>query len=156
MGNIRSTVGNITHNVQDTISSVLNTASIKMENIVGTVQTGLTNMFSGGFIGMSADGMAELTNILRNYCEEVQGIISGFDQTGDITSALKGDVQDAAYDFIAAIKQLLEAYVSRMLQEIDEANQAYENFMKSGQSISQDVQTAAQDIRSNADEIRLD
>lgn len=153
---IRSTVGNITHSVQDTLSSVLTTAKTQIENIVGTTTTSLTNIWSGGFTGMSESGMAELKTQLTNYCQEIQELIESFDQTGDITVALKGDVQTAAYDFIAAIKTLLQAYVSTMKQEIAEADEAYRNFLASGQSIAQDVSDAASDIRSNASNISLD
>lgn len=153
---IRSTVGNFTHSVQDNISSLLATAKTQVENIVGSTTTSLTNIWSGGFTGMSESGMAELKTQLSNYCQEIQDLIESFDQTGDITMALKGDVQTAAYDFIAAIKTLLQAYVSTMRQEIEEADEAYRNFMASGQSISQDVSDAASDIRSNANSIRLD
>lgn len=153
---IKSTIGNITHSVGDNLSSVLNTARTQIENIVGTATTTLSNVWSGGFTGMSESGISELKTQLSNYCEEVQGLIDSFDQTGDITSALKGEVQTAAYDFIAAIKTLLQAYVSTMRQEIDEVEEAYQNFMKSGQSIATDVQSAASDIRSNANSISLD
>lgn len=153
---IRSTVGNIAHNVQDRLSSILTTGKTQIENIVGSVTTSLSNIWSGGFTGMSESGMTELKTQLTNYCQEVQDLIDGFDQTGDITSALKGDVQTAAYDFIDAIKKLLQAYVSTMKQEIAEADEAYQNFVSSGQSIAQDVQAAASDIRSNASSISLD
>ena len=156
MGSIRSTIGNMTHNVQDTLSSVLTTARTQIENIVGSTTTTLSNLWSGGFTGMSESGIAELKIQLSNYCQDVQNLIDSFDQTGDITSALQGDVQTAAYDFIAAIKTLLQAYVSTMKQEITEVDEAYQNFIASGQSISQDVTSAASDIRSNASSISLD
>lgn len=156
MASIKSTIGNIAHNVQDTLSSVLTSAKTQIENIVGGTTTALSNIWSGGFTGMSETGMTELKNQLTKYCEEVQGVIDSFDQSGDITSALKGEVQEAAYDFIAAIKTLLQAYVSTMKQEIAEADEAYQNFIASGQSISQDVQSSASDIRSNASNISLD
>lgn len=153
---IRSTIGNITRNVQDTLSTTLTTAKTQIENIVGSTTTSLSNIWSGGFTGMSETGIAELKTQLTNYCQEIQDIIEGFDQTGDITSALKGEVQTSAYDFIAAIKTLLEAYVSTMKQEIEEADEAYQNFLTSSQSIAQDVNDAASDIRSNASSISLD
>ena len=156
MASVRSTVGNITHNVQDNLANVLNIAKTQIENIVGTTKTSLTNIWSGGFTGMSEAGMQELKTQLSNYCQKIQDLIAGFDQTGDITSALKGEVQTAAYEFIDAIKELLQAYVSTMRQEIQEADEAYSNFMSSAQSISQDVSSSASDIRSNASSIRLD
>lgn len=156
MGNIRSSIGNIGHNVMDSLSSVLTTSKTQIENIVGGATTSLSNVWSGGFTGMSETGVAELKTQLTTYCENIQALIDGFDQTGDITSALKGEVQNAAYDFIAAIKTLLQAYVSTMKQEIDEVEEAYQNFVNSGRSIAQDVQAAASDIRSNASSISLD
>ena len=153
---IRSTVGNITHSVKDTLSSTLTTAKTQIENIVGNTTTSLSNIWSGGFTGMSETGIADLKTQLTSYCKEIQDLIDGFDQTGDITSALKGDAQEAASDFIAAIKTLLQAYVSTMKQEIDEADEAYNNFVASGKSIATDVKDAATDIRSNASSISLD
>ena len=153
---IKSTLGNMSYSVQDTLSSILTTTKTQIGNIVGSVSTSLSNIWQGGFTGMSESGFAELKTQLSNYCNDVQGLIDGFDQTGDITSALKGDVQTAAYEFIGAIKELLKAYVSRMRQEISEADEAYANFLQSSQSISQDVQSAAQEIRTNASQIKLD
>lgn len=154
--NIRSTSGNILHNVQDNLSSALISGKTAIENIVGTATTSLSNIWGGGFTGMSKEGIEELKTSLNKYCQEIEELIGGFDQNGDITMALQGDTQTAAYDFIDAIKQLLQAYVSTMRQEIDEADEAYNNFAMSSQSISQDVESAAQDIRSNASQIRLD
>ncbi len=153
---IRSTVGNMNHSFKDTISSTLTTIKTKLEGIVGSTSTALSNIWSGGFTGMSESGMTALKESLKTYCQEIEELIASFDQRGDITSALKGEVQDASYEFIAAIKELLQAYVSTMKQEIAEADQAYQNFVSSGKSISQDVQNSASDIRSNASSIRLD
>ena len=114
---VRSTLGNLAFNVQDLISSVLTSAKTKISNIVGKATTSLTHVWDGGFTGMSEGGIAELKITLTKYCREVQDLIDSFDQTGDITSALKGDVQTAAYDFIDAIKKLLQAYRSGELSE---------------------------------------
>lgn len=153
---VRSSLGNLSFDVQDVLSSLITSAKTQVSNIVGSVTTSLSNIWDGGFTGMSEAGLAELKIQLTNYCQEIQDLIGGFDQTGDITAALKGDVQTAAYDFIAAIKVLLQAYVSTMKQEIDEIEEAYQNFLRSGQSISQDVKSDASDIRSNANSISLD
>ena len=83
-------------------------------------------------------------------------MISSFDQEGDITQALKGDPQTAAYDFIDAVKKLLVAYVSQMRKEISEMDDAYASFVESGKSIASDVNAAAQDIRANAEAIKID
>ncbi len=153
---VRSAVGNLTHTIQDNLAIILNIKRTEIENIVGSATTSLSNIWSGGFTGMSETGIAELKTQLINYCQDIQDIISDFDQTGDITSALKGEVQNAAYEFIAAIKVLLQAYVSQMKKGIAEADEAYQNFVKAAQSISQDVESAAQDIRSQARDINIE
>ena len=156
MGNIRSAVGNIGHNIMDNLSSVLTTAKTQIENIIGGATTSLTNVWDGGFVGMSASGKDELKNNLENYCNRIQAIIDGFNHEGDISSAFKGDIEVAAKDFVAAIKELLQAYVSTMRQEISELEDAYNSFIAASSGVAQDVHDAAQDIRSNADSIRLD
>lgn len=113
--------------------------------------------FTGNnFTGMSETGMEELISKLEVYCDDLQGIISGFDQEGDISVAFKGDVKEAAYDFIAAIKELLEAHVSTVLQAINDANQAVEKFREAATEISSTVKSDAENIRAEANSIRLD
>lgn len=155
---IRSSISNITHTTEDKLTSILTMGKTRLDNIVGKTTTALSvsNIWSGGFTGMSEDGIANLKSYLSTYCEDIQATIDGFDQTGDITSALRGDVQTAAYDFIDAIKKLLQAYVSTMRQEIDEADEAYKNYTSAAKSIAADTTSDASDIRKNADSIRLD
>lgn len=156
MGNIKSTVGNITRGVDAFSSGKITLVKSKIESLIGNTTASLSNIWSGGFTGMSESGMLELKDALSKYCDEIQAKIDSFDQTGDITSAFKGRIQEGMYDFIDATKLLLQSYVSTMRVEIDEAEEAYKNFAGSDLSISQDIQSAAQDIRSNASSIRLD
>ena len=156
MGNIQSTIGNITRGVEAFSSGKLTNLGTQIESIVGNATASLSNIWAGGFTGMSESGIIELKDALTKYCDEIQAKIDSFDQSGDITSAFKGKSQTAVYDFISAIKSLLQAYVSTMRVEIDEAEEAYKNFANSDQSIAQNVQSAADEIRSNANSIRLD
>ena len=153
---IRSTSGNFLRNFKDNISSLLSSSKSRLDSIVGQAKTSLGNLFSGGFTGMSESGMETLVQEIDKYCQSIEAKIAEFNEKGDIEVALKGDVQVAAMDFVAAIKELLQAYVSTMRQEVSEAREAYQNFLAAGKQISQDVQSAASDIRSNAADIRLD
>mgnify|MGYP002766456916 FL=1 len=153
---IKSTVGNIQHNIGDTASTILTQGKSMLANIVNSTTTGFKSVWSGGFTGMSRDGFMELASQLNGFCNEIDELINGFDQEGDITLALKGDPQTAAYDFIDAVKHLLVAYVSQMRRELGEMEEAYNNFIASGQSIASDVNNAASEIKSNAEQIRLD
>lgn len=153
---IQSTVGNIKHNIGDNVSTVVSQGKSRLASIVNSTTTSFRNVWSGGFAGMSDTGIQELKNQLNKFCKEIDDLISSFDQEGDITQALKGDPQTAAYDFIDAVKKLLVAYVSQMRKEISEMDDAYASFVESGKSIASDVNAAAQDIRANAEAIKID
>ena len=153
---IQSTVGNIKHSVGDTVSTVVSQGKSRLASIVNSTTTSFRNVWSGGFAGMSDTGIQELKNQLNKFCKEIDDLISSFDQEGDITQALKGDPQTAAYEFIDAVKKLLVAYVSQMRKEISEMDDAYASFVESGKSIASDVNAAAQDIRANAEAIKID
>lgn len=153
---IRSVVGNITHGAQDDITSLLNIAQTQMENIVGSAQAAFTNLWSGGFVGMSESGIEAIKEALTKYCNEVENLIQEFDENGNIEVALKGETQQAAAEFIAAVKRLLQAYVSTMRASIKDADEAYKNWSQSSKSIATDVASDAENIRSNAEKIRID
>ena len=153
---IQSTVGNIKHSVGDTVSTVVSQGKSRLESIINSTTTSFRNVWSGGFAGMSDTGIQELKNQLNKFCKEIDDLISSFDQEGDITQALKGDPQTAAYEFIYAVKKLLVAYVTQMRKEISEMDDAYASFVESGKSIASDVNAAAQDIRANAEAIKID
>lgn len=153
---VKSALDNIQHSVEDNISSVLATGRTTFSNIVGSATTSLTNIYSGGFTGMSETGLAELKQAIDSYCNDIEEIISSFNQEGDISSAFRGNIKDAAYDFIETVKELLQAYVSTTRQELKELDEAYQNFLAADKSVSVDVLNDASDIRSNANSIRLD
>lgn len=140
----------------DGMALVLEDSRNRIANVVGSVKKSIGNIFNGGFAGMSEAGMSELASEINKYCKRIEAKIAEFNEHGDIEVALKGDVQVAALDFVAAIKELLRAYVSTMRQEITEAKEAYQNFLAAGRQISQDIQSDAGEIRSNASDIRLD
>lgn len=153
---VQSAIGNFTRGAQDTISDILTGAKTNFDGIVGTTSTALGSLWSGGFVGMSESGMEQLKQAIETYCTEIEAIINEFNEEGDIDNALKGDVNTAARDFIHAVKELLQAYVSRMRQEKIDADEAWNNWKQASQDISQNVTSDAEQIRSDAASIRID
>ena len=153
---LQTYVNDITHNVEDAVSSAYNYAKNAFAQINGSVTTGLKTLWSGGFVGMSEQGVADIETALENYIAEIQGIIDGFDPEGDISVALAGAPKTAAYDFIQAVKLLLQAYVSTMRAEKAEMREAYDNFIKAGQNVSTQVTQDAEQIRQDAQTIKMD
>lgn len=153
---VKSAVGNLVHDVDDNLSSALRTAKTTMQNIVGNVKTSLSNVWSGGFAGMDKNGIDELKTQIGNYCNDIQSIINEFDVDGNIEVALKGDLQVAAQDFIKATKDILNAYVSKIKEEMDVIKEAYSNYEKAAAQIKTDVMSDADQVRSAAKAIRID
>ena len=153
---IQSTVGNITHSVQDGFNEISNRASSTLQGIVGTISTSVTNLYSGGFVGLSREGMAELDTALEEYIGELEETINGFNEEADAGDAYAGQIKTAVHEYVVAVQALLSAYVTRLRQEIDEANEAFNNMHQADQDISQNVTSDAGDVTSDAQSIRVD
>lgn len=153
---LQSNISDFNRTVEDSVSNALNYARNAFAQIHGSIETRLSTLWSGGFVGISEDGLHVLENALDAYINRIQGIINGFNPDGDITVALKGAPETAAKEFIESIKSLLEAYVSTMRAEKQEIWEAFNNFQSAGQNIAQQVSQDAEQIRSNAENIRID
>lgn len=153
---IQSAVGNIVSSTKNDIGSFFTQAKAALENIVGSVGTKLSNLWDGGFAGIDETSFDTLKQAIVDYCNEVDAIINGFNQEGHLEVAYKGAIQDAANDFVVAVKEILVAYVSTMRRNIAEADTAFQNYKQAAQSIAQDVQADAANIRSEAQRVKLD
>lgn len=153
---LQSFVGDALRGAQNTLSDVFSSAKGTLENIVGSTSTALTNVWSGGFAGISETGIVDLKNALNNYINNIEATIASFDEAGNIENALKGNIQTAAQDFIAAIKQLLQAWVTQMRVNLADLDSAYKNYTEAAADLSTQTSSNADSIRSQAQEIRLD
>lgn len=152
---INANIGDFTRTTSDFASNSLNSLQSALKNINGSVQTRLSTLWSGGFVGISLDGITVLQDALEKYIHRLEAIIEGFNPEGDISIALKGEPKEAAYMFIESIKSMLLAYISTLKGEIAEMKQAYDNFIVAGYNISNQVSQDAEQIRSSADQIRI-
>lgn len=153
---IQSAVGNITSNVTNDLQSLLITAKTNIQNIVGSVSTGLSAIWSGGFAGIDENNFEILKNALIKYCDDLDEHINGFNQEGRLQIAYKGAIQEAANEFVIAVKDILTAYVSTMRRNIAEADTAFQNYKQAAQSIAQDIRSDAQAVRDEASKIRIE
>ncbi len=153
---IQSAWGNFKANALNDLESLINGAKTQLQNIVGGLSTKMSNLWDGGFAGIDEANLGTLKEALETYCSEIDSIIMGFDQTTNLDVAYKGAINEAANDFVDAVKEILTAYVSTMRRNIADADLAFQNYAQAAQSIAQDVRTDAADIRSEAQKIRLD
>lgn len=153
---IRSVVNNTIGNVGDTIETLVTNAKSTISNIVGTATTGIGNLYSGGFVGMSREGMEQLNTAVENYCQTIEEAINEFNDEASRADAYAGEISDAVHEYVEGMKKMLSAYVSTMRKDQEEAAKAFNAFHSSEQSISQDVTSDAGDIKSNAESIRVE
>jgi hypothetical protein len=152
---VKSVVGNLSRNVGDKISSYHSIGQSIIEKTLSHLGTRASNIWDGGFVGMSASGVEDLKKNMDKYCNDVQDIVKYFDANAVISEAIKGtEIEAAIHQYLNSIKELLMAYVGTMRQEIAEINEAYENFVVTTQgNISKDVEGVASDITSEAEKI---
>ena len=152
---IRSALNNTINSFKETMSSVLGRSKSSISSIVGTASTGINGIFSGGFVGMDEEGMEELYNELKKYIDELEEIIDSVTYYERLEDAYKGKIQETVIDYIESVKKLLRSYITTLRQEIEEAKEAYNNFVASAESISANATQDAEEIRSESEKIRL-
>ena len=153
---LQSGLGNFTAKISDSLDSIFASAKAGIENAIGSVKSGFTNVWSGGFSGINENGVSDLKVAIEKYCTDVETIIASFDEAGNISNALKGKINEAAREYIIQVKELLKAYVSNMRQNLRDLDSALEAYQQSAQSVAQNIQSDAQSIRDSANSIRLD
>lgn len=137
-------------------------------NLVGEMQNRSLQVIGGGrwfapsldgsndgFIGVSESGMTELTNQINTYCNNIEAHINQFATEKELEIAFKGEIKVAAVNFVESIKKILQAYVSLMRHNINEVNEAYQNYKKGDVAISGTVTSDADQIRANAESVHF-
>ena len=155
---LQSYVGNMGSAYANSGQITLTWATGMIENIVGSVKTGLGSIWGGGFAGISEAKLnGELIPAIEKYCETISSSINQFNAEADVTSSFAGpEVQAAVSEFVSSVKELLIAYVSTMKQEIAAAQGAYQQYQSGAQSVGSNVSSTAQEIRGAASGIKLD
>lgn len=155
--NILNSASNLSSNILNDVDTLRDSGKMALENILGTLQTGLSNVFDGGFAGLDEANYSTLENAINNYVKNIQGIVADFNpENAGIDIAYKGDVRLAVDEFLAAIKLILQAYVSTMKVEIVESKTAFEKWNQDTKKVAGNVSSNAEQISTNAKKISLD
>lgn len=159
-----STTGFESYDTKTVLQNMTSTDSV-VARAIGDLSFGksVSQWFSGlnsdnNFVGISKDGIKTLSDNLKSYVDELQGIIDGYNENAKLNLALAegSKAATAASNFIKDIKVLLQAYISTIKVYADTAEKAYENWGKSDTSIGSDVDTSGSDIRQAAENLELD
>ncbi len=153
---LQSSLGNIASAIGNDISGAINTISSRLNGILGDAKTQITSIWDGGFVGIDAKNAPMIAAALEKYISTIQDTLDRFNQITDIDRALKGASAEAAKEFLDAIKELMNAYVTQMRQDSKDLQEVIASYEQGSQDIARQVSQNAQDIRSEAEQIHLD
>lgn len=153
---LQTSFGNAVSGLSNTVQSTISSLSTSLENVVGSATSNLTSLFSGGFVGINYANKDEVVTAINNYCTAIEEHIAQFDENGNLEVAFKGQMQTSAQEFVAAIKALLQAYVSTMRASIDDLEAAFEAMKNADSEVGTQVTSNASEIRSAAQAMRID
>lgn len=153
---IQSSIGSFTRNTQEGVRSVISRASGMLDGIVGSATTTVSNVFSGGFVGINTANAESLRTAINNYIQGVQDTINGFNENANLENAYKGEVQVATQEFLRAIKDLLQAHITQMRLNLTDLNEAIKNYEEAASDLGSQVTQQADEIRQNATQIKID
>lgn len=127
----------------------------KLEMIVGNAKMTFTIQYEGNFAGMDANGVSYLINAINNYITQAEAIMNDFGHNS-LEGALAGKVKDALEEYINAIKDLLNAYITKFRINIEDLNKVQEAYTKANEELGQNMETDAADVKTLAKDINLD
>lgn len=153
---LQSSLGNIKSKIGNDITGTITSVKAKLSSILGNVTTSITSVLDGGFVGIDEKNAGEIKNALERYIEEIEGVLASFNTVTNIGAALKGESAQAAEEFLSAIKELMNAYVTQMRQDARDFDEILANYQQGSSDIANQVKQNAEDIRSEAEAIRLD
>ncbi len=153
---IQSSIGSFNRNTQEGVRSVISRAAGMLDGIVGSATTTVSNVFSGGFVGISTANADSLKNAINNYIQGVQDTINGFNENANLENAYKGEVQAATQEFLRAVKELLQAHITQMRVNLKDFDEVVANYTQSASDLGSQVTQQADEIRQNATQIKID
>ncbi len=153
---LQSSLGNIKSKIGNEITGTITNVKAKLSSILGNATTTITSVWDSGFVGIDEKNAGNIKDALENYIKGVEDVLASFNTITDIGSALKGDSAQAAEEFLSAIKELMNAYVTQMRQDARDFDEILANYQQGSSDIARQVTQNADDIRSEAEAIRLD
>lgn len=114
-------------------------------------------LYDGGFVGLTKDSGSKMeSEINTNIINPCNDLIEGFGATQEkVEEGLKGEAAVAATNYIAAVKQLLEAYVSTYRSFIQLMNSTLESMEANDTANAAIIDEASSEIKNMASQIEV-
>lgn len=138
---IKNFFQNSVSGVGHTINTVISSRQTFFKNMIGETVANLSSLWDGGFVGINDSNRAAVYDAVKELVTNVGNVVNEFNSDQTLEGALQGPARVAAKDYIDAVKELLNAYVS-----------SYNNFGNILQNAFSDTDSAHQDIASSTED----
>lgn len=114
----------------------------------GAVKTSVSN--GSAFVGLNYDQVPNIRESIRVYVKNIQDAASGLNDAAQASNAVKGEVVEATQQYLKALKEVLDAYITGLLVYSDKMEEYYQAYKKSDTTLSSDVSQEATALSNSA------
>lgn len=126
----------------------ISSAKSTVQGWAGTAYTVASN--GSTFVGMNYNAVPTIRDAIRAYVKNIQTVADGLKTDAEASQAVHGDIVKSTQDYLAAIKEITDSYVSTLLVYSDKMQEYYEAYAKSDTSLASSVGDEARSLTSNA------
>lgn len=152
---IRSDFGDFSNLTAVSLDTLFSAGKNALNSILGIGATLGGNLFSGGFTGISEEGLTELKSKITDLITELEDHIKEFNGH-QLETAIKGPLLQATEDYFTEVKNYLSRYVEGLKASINDIETARINFNQGASNAAKDVVSDAQDVKAAGENIKLD
>lgn len=103
------------------------------------------------FVGLNYASIETIRSAIRTYVKGIQEEIQKLNTEANTNNALKGEIVAATKEYVQAVSDVANAYVSSLLAYSDRMYEYGEEYKKSDTALQQNVHQEATGLASNVD-----
>lgn len=103
------------------------------------------------FVGLQYSQIEPIRTSIRTYVDNIQKVLDGLNEKASISGALKGDAANATKEYVNAVSQVANAYVSALLAYSDKMYEYGEEYKKNDTQLQSDITDEAKALSSSAE-----
>lgn len=135
----------------DVVQGAFDWVSSAKSTVQGWAGTAFTVAANGSnFVGMDYQQVPTIRDAIRTYVKNIQTVADGLNTDADASQAVHGEITEQTKKYLAAIKDITDAYVSTLLVYSDKMQEYYEAYGKSDTTLANDVGQEAQALSGTA------
>ena len=114
----------------------------------GAIKTSVAN--GSAFVGLNYEQVPNIRQAIRDYVKKIQDAANGLNDAAQAENAVKGEVVAATQQYLKALKEVLDAYITGLLVYSDNMERYYRAYKTSDTTLSSDVSQEATSLSNSA------